>query len=549
MADNTENKNTSSAPDTDAALESFLSRDSGDQSPEKPQKPVKNKKLNKRVWIIIAAVVVVAALAVLLIILRGQGPEMSEEEKEKLNPAEVTLDVDSDGEHTAKVEVDENGNIKENGSGSLLNYVPSDIKQIDVENEKGSFTVTSHTPEGEATVYNLVGFEDMQLQDGIADEVATDAAALKFTKVISAGGNLADFGLDSPRAKVKVSFNDDTSAVIRVGDQAPSQAGTYIAFGSSDAVYLADDSAVDSFMYDVTRFISLAITDSAEDSENADFSSLTISGTRFDEPITLVPNTDEAVDASYIVTVPRRVYANAIESSDIAGSIRGLYGEEVVCVNPSSDQLTNYGLYEPYASVTAVYPDTEITLSASEAGSDGKVFIYNPDKNVVYTIQTGAVSWANTSVEALVPDTILSVKLDAVSNIRFSAGDKAYDIDVSTSVELKDDEEGNTQDVTVVKAVCDGKTLDENNFRVFFQNLNSIPNKGDNGSGGSEVMSFTYTYNTGRESDTVTAYDLGTAQYAIELNGEIIGSAGKSYIDSLIENPAALIKGEPVTSI
>ena len=547
MADkNNQDKNTS-AKSSEEALQSFLSRGQDSSEDNSDKKPEKKPKLNKRVLIILAAVVAVAALIVLLIIFRSQPPVINENEKTAI--ADISLDVNSNGEHTAKISLDENGNIKENGSGDLLNYVPADISRIEVENKTGSFAVNSSTPSGEATVYTIEGLEGYPLQEGIADEIATDASSVKFTKIVSTDGEPADFGLDSPRATVKVKFNDNTTATVRVGGEAPAQAGTYIAFGDSKAVFLAADDAVDSFMYGVNQFISLAITDSATDTDNATFTSLTISGTRYDEPITIVPNTDEAIETSYIVTAPRRMYANAIESFDIAGNIRGLYGEEVVCVNPSESQLSSYGLSEPYAKVKAVYPDVEINLSSSAPSDSGSVYLFNPDKNIVYTIQSGAVCWTNTSVEALMPENVLNVKLDAVSKIDFKAGSDSYTFDVSTTTELKDDEEGNTQDVTVTKAVCNGKSVDSDFFHIFFQNLNGIKLEGDAASGSGEVMSFTYTYNTDREADTVTAYETGSAKYAIALNGDIIGTASKSYIDSLITNPAQLVKGEQVNNL
>lgn len=194
-----------------SALDSFLSRE------QEPTKPVKTGKNRKPILIVIIALVVVAALVVTLILVRRRTYQKSEG---VADPAEITLDVGKDGVHEASVKLDENGNILQNGVGSLLTYVPADIKQIDVENEDGSFTVTSHTPEGEATVYTLVGFEGYTLQEGIAGEVASHVSALEFTKIITASGNLSDYGLDKPRATVNVSFNDDTTAVIRVGNNA-----------------------------------------------------------------------------------------------------------------------------------------------------------------------------------------------------------------------------------------------------------------------------------------------------------------------------------------
>lgn len=538
MAENHEKLTPVDTTEADEALERFLGREQQEKRAAKPAP----RKLNKRVLIILISLAVVAALVVLLFILRKPRPADNAESGGE--SAALSLSVNDEGEHEAAVSVNEKGEIEQNGSGSLLSYFPADISRIEVQNEGGSFAVTSQTPEGEATVYTLEGFEDIELQEGIADEVATDAAAVEFLQIVSAGGKPADFGLDTPRATVSVTFHDDTSASIRVGAEAAAGAGTYIAFGSSDAVYLVSNEAVDSFLYTVNQFISLAITDTVTDADNAEFSTLTISGSHFPEPITLVPNTDEALNASYLVTAPLNTPANATESFDIAGAVRGLYADEVVCVNPSADQLSRYGVSDPYAKVQAVYPDATVTLIASAPAEDGSVSLYHPDKNIIYSIQLAAVSWARTSKEALIPEYVIDVKLPAVSEVTFTSGDADYTFDVSTVTETQDDTE-----VTTTTAVYNGSELDSDHFAVFFQNLNGIKNQGSAEDGGSELLRFTVSYSTGRAADTVTVYDRGSAQYPVKVNGETVGSASKSYIDNLIAGARDLVSGNPVAGL
>lgn len=537
---------TADAPDTDGekdtALESFLSRDQQEQKLSK--QPM--KKSRKTLFIIIGAVVLIAALIVLLIVLRSHPNTTSDEIHES---AELTLDVNADGVHEASVGLDENGQLKNDGAGTLLQYATADIKQIDVENEHGTFTVISDTPEGEATVYTIKGFEDYDLQSGVADEIATHSATIEFSRVIKVGADPADYGLDHPRATVKVQYKDDTSAVIRIGNEAAGEAGTYMSFGTSDTVYLISSETIESYLYSVNGLISLTITDTNEDSENAQFSSLTISGTHFDKSITLATNKDDAISASYLVTSPVSTIANAIEASDIAGNIRGLYAESVVCVNPSADQLASYGLSEPYATVKASYPDTDITLHASAPDDSGIVNIYNPDKNVIYTIQLAAVCWAKTSLDQLMPENPLPANMKNVGNIRFSDSSSDYSIDVKTVVEEVTADDGSEQQTYESTATCDGKDLNTESFNVFFQNLNAIKNQGKAEESGKDLlMTVTLTYTTDRSPDTLKVYSAASNDI-LELNGTVIGTASKSYIESLIKGAHNLIKGETVEGL
>ena len=543
VADTTENTielDNEEQDENDSALNSFLSR----EQEEKKTKPAGKR---KPILILIIALAAVAILVTLLIVLRSHPPKGEDTN----TAAELSLQVNEDGVHEAKIAVDENGKIEQNGTGSLLTYVPSQIKKIDVENQDGSFSVTAETPSGEATVYKLVGFEKYPMQEGVADEIAKHCSEINFTRIIEANANLADFGLDEPRATAKVTYTDDTSSIIRVGNDAAGGAGTYITFGSSNDVYLVNSTDVESLLYSVNQFISLSITDTMPDSENAQFSKATISGTRYDDDIVLVPNKDESIEASYLLQEPLSVPANAIEANDVAGNIRGLYAEAVVCVNPSDDQFASYGLSKPYAQVNASYPDADITLQSSAPKDDGIVYVYNPDKDVIYSIQLAAVCWAKTSVELLMPETPMNARLRYIDEISFSAGDTDFTLNVKTDVKTMTDDNGNEQETADSTATYNGKDLNTDDFNVFFQNITMIKNLGAAESGGKDkVMTVTFRYTTDRSADTLTVYSgSDSSKYIMEYNGNTIGTVSKSYISSLIEGADNLIDGKAVAGL
>lgn len=527
-------------PSQENALDSFLSREPADRD----NKPARR---HRRVPILIAAAVLIAALVALLLYLRSL--PLSPSDEEDAVAAEVSAAVDEQGEHQVVIPTDAQGEIKANGAGSLLSYVPADIERIDVENTDGSFTILATTPADSSTSYTLVGYERYELQGGMADTVANSACSLDFTRIVAADGNPADFGLDQPRATVHINYTDGSSSTVRVGAAAPAAQGVYVAFGDSNAVYLVDDEAVEGFLYSVLDLISLTVTESAPDTDSGTFNRLTITGARYPEAIVLQPNTDAAINAPYLVTSPRRMFANTTESYDIAGAIRDLYAESVVCVNPSDGQLRSYGLLEPYAAIRAEYPDVTIQLSASAADADGAVYLYNPDTDVIYTIQLGAVSWANTSPDALIPEVFLDVDLRAVSRLTFTAGSASYEIEVNTTTEEVENTDGDTEEVTSTTATYQGERLSTENFSVFFQNLTGIKYQGAPADAGQRVMQVSLRYTTGREPDTLTVYDTGTSHYTVALNGELVGLASKSYVDKLIAGADDLFNGQTVHGI
>ena len=364
------------------------------------------KRMNKTALSLIIAIAAVAVLSLAVVLLNSHPEPVSDDSS--YTEADYTSTLDEAGVHYAVIPSNSDGEPVHNGSGALLSYTAAEVVSVTVDNRAESelsFTLRAHAHEGEAVEYSIDGLEDFRLQTGQPDSVAHNAAMLSFISIASVGGSPADFGLDSPRLTVTVAYSDGTSAVILVGDEAPASAGTYIGFGSGEAVYLVATDAVESFFTKPTGFVSLTITSSADTVDDNTPKKITLSGSLYPETVTLEP--DEDADYSYKLTSPVKAAADTYAASTVAGSIRDLYAEEVAAVNTDGSDteafLARYGLDEPYAEVEAEYPDTVIRMRASEPDADGAVYLASEADGyrVIYKIQLGAVSWANTSLASL----------------------------------------------------------------------------------------------------------------------------------------------------
>lgn len=537
------------------ALKSFLERETSDKTVEK--KKEKPKKLSKStMWIIIAAAVVLVIFAVVMIL--KFIPQKTE--PAQLDPGtDVTLQVDEDGEHQANLVLNEKGKLDNNSYGTLLSYTPSDIAQIDVENQSGTFTILAETPvtvdeetgeeTSDATIYTLVGFEDISLLSGGPDTIANDVAKLDFVSVADiTGKNSSDYGFDSPRAKVRTTFTDGTSATIILGDKAPSNLGEYVMFGDSKTVYVAATDSVDGFLFSVLDLVDLTVNNSATDTDSSEFERVTLSGTAYGDTIEIKPNSDSAIDSSYMMISPKKMFISEVEAANISGAIRGLYADEAVCVNPSSAQLSEYGLSSPYAKLTAIYPDTTVNISASKPADDSVYII--ADSNIIYKIATSSVPWVYTTFDKLRPDVVINPNFSSISRIVVTDSSGTYDFSVETVSETVDTTDGTTETVDSTTAKYNGKTLDEDNFYTFYQNLCNMQNAGNNVSApsGKPVITIKISYSTGRETDTVEIYSTGNTKYIAKLNGEVQSLVYKSYCTKFEQAVQDLINGKTVSS-
>ncbi|MBQ2972269.1 MAG: DUF4340 domain-containing protein [Ruminococcus sp.] len=567
MAENKENLNAQGAFEiTEAenatenngndALKSFLERDTSDKA-EKKNESKKEKKLSKNaLWIIIAAAVVLVIFAVVMLL--NFIPQKNEPADIDFG-TDVTLQVDENGEHQANLVLNEKGKLDNNSYGTLLSYTPSDIAKIDVKNQSGSFTILAQTPVSideetgeettDSTIYTLVGFEDISLLGGGPDTIANDVAKLDFISVADITGKKAsDYGFDSPRATVKTTFTDGTSATIILGNQAPSNLGEYVMFGDSKTVYVVATDSVDGLLFSVLDLVDLTVNDSAADTASSELESVTLSGTAYGDTIEIRPNEDRAIDSSYVMISPKKMFISEVEAANISGAIRGLYAQQAVCVNPSSAQLSEYGLSTPYAQISAIYPDTTVNIKASKPDDDSVYII--ADSNIIYKIEASSVPWVYTTFDKLRPDVVINPNFSSISEIVVTDSSGTYDFDVKTVSETVDTTDGATETVDVTTATYNGKTLDEDNFYTFYQNLCNMQNAGNNVSApsGKPAITIKISYSTGRTTDTVEIYSTGNTKYIAKLNGETLCLVYKSYCTKFENAVQDLINGKTVSS-
>lgn len=512
-------------------------------------------KKNTKIFIIaaVAAVLLIGLMLLLIFLPKGDSEGTATYDE----GVKMSVSVDENGVHQAKIITDKNGNIENNSYGTLMEYVPADISTVHVENSKGTLDVVSYTPkdkEGktEATQYTIKGYEDFELQSGIADEIASDASQIDFSKVITLDKNKSsEYGFDKPRATVTVTYTDKTKAVIYVGNDAPQSAGTYIKFGNSDTVYLVATDSVSAFDYGLTDLISLTINDSASDSDNSQASSITLSGSNFSKNIVLAPNTDGKVSASYKITSPIEGYASESESSLVEGAIRGLYAESVKMVNPSSSQLSELGLSSPYAEVKAVYPDATVDIVSSKPDGKGKVNVMEKGGNVVYVMTSEKLPWVTTSYEKLVSEYVLNPKMTALSGVSINDGKKTYDFSLSSKEVTTTDNEGSETTSTTTTVQYNKKEIDLSYFSTLFQNIayTQLADHDCESAGGTPVLSITYTYSSDKSSDTVSFYETGANRYVASLNGTSVGHVHKSTINKVAGQVAEVASNKQIDSV
>ncbi len=514
------------------------------------QKKQRKAKKNSHIKALIAAIAGAAALVgvICLIVFVPKGGDTPETNFEEA--AKPSLDENKMWQVTPK----ETSKDNEEAGGSLLDLVPADISKIKVENGGGTYEITSYTPTEKsdetdpetgkkvdktlATVYTLVGYDDFEMQSGVPDEIANVCSTLSYNSVATADGSssLSDWGMDEPRSTATVTYDDGTKSVIKVGADAPQGLGTYVMFGTGNAVYLCDKETVEPLLFTLNKLMSLTINESASETSDTDASQITLRGTAFDREIVLRPNPDtDHIQNTHIITSPETSYADDSAVSSVTGAIRGLYAESVEMVNPSASQLNKLGLGTPYAQVIAKYKDATENLIASKPDGEGNVYLMKNGGKIVYKMASANLGWVTVKYEKLISPYVLYNKYSSLSGIEVAAGSKSYDFKVTTTVTKADDDDKTESTNTV--ATYMGNELNQGNFETFYRNISMLTklDLSANAPSGKPALTVKYSYEKGRKTDVLAFYKQSATKYAVTVNGSAEGTVNSSYVEKLIK--------------
>ena len=432
----------------------------------------------------------------------------------------------------------------------LISLSTSDVKQIDVENEDGKYTVLAEHAAAESsgeesialtdeTVYTLAGYEKMELLDGQPQSLAEDATSVTATKIVNDGSNKSDFGIDKPRAVVTVTLNSGGKRTITLGNDAPDNKGAYLTVDGDENIYLVESDSVDGLLITEMGMLSTEIGTSLGDDNETEFTKLVFSGTNFDsKKVEFSYNNSTAYTETYIITSPDNIAANEDTAVYVVENVRYLAAEEVAAVNPDEKALKDYGLDEPFVTVEAEYPDLKVNYKASKP-EDGAFYLLSND--IVYKMDESAVPWISYTYDDLIASDVLAPNHNSVDKITVQTEDKVYEFDIDRTTQTVRDDQNDTDIETTTEAVkCNGKDLSEETFSKFFNDLTSAKRNGLNDVDSSKkaVLTVTYEFNDGT-SAKAEYFEGENRKCPVLINGSVGSTVYESYVTKIIEEAAS----------
>jgi hypothetical protein len=362
------------------------------------------------------------------------------------------------------------------------------------------------------------------------------------------------FGLDKPRAEVTVS-DGKTTRNFFLGADAPDNTSVYVYAGQNKGtVYLIAKNDANFFLCIPFSYISKQITPAIAQSEEFNFSKITLTGGGRSRPIVIVEDkaaargfTGGSKANPYFITSPVNMPLDRDLGQRILRSIFGLQAAEVEGIEeePAQGRRVQAPTVAGFASVNVenVPGIGSFTLNASEPDASDNVLLTMSNSPVVYKIAARNIPWLRADYYVFMDKYILMPWLGDIKEVDVSTAENTVHFLVHTSKDVQD-----------LSVAADGKKIDDSQFRKFYQTLLLASYTQDYAGGlpqdAKKILEIRYNYNTSRVPDTVSFYTSSTTdsvrRVLASLNGGKPFIALRGYTDRVSGDMQKLLKGEDV---
>ena len=226
------------------------------------------------------------------------------------------------------------------------------MKQIDIENKDGNYTIRYDET---TKLYHIVGYEDIFLNTEMLLTLRTHAETIEAIEQIEDVSNLAAFGLDKPQATATITYTDDSTARLFLGNTTPSETGYYGQLEGTEGVYIFESDAVSLFRFRSTAFVHTALSappsvKSDDKNGKALLKEVTFSGTAHPIPLVMrrsyYNDSEELTYFSYIISAPYlRCTTDAV--SNALSQVQAIIAEQALILHPTAAEKEKMGFNKP----------------------------------------------------------------------------------------------------------------------------------------------------------------------------------------------------------
>ena len=369
-------------------------------------------------------------------------------------------------------------------SVQLVDVSASDIREIDVTNSYGSFTYVGESESGKsgATITELSGIE---LAARKVSDIGEDTAQLTAYKLAEEGASdLEKYGLTEPESEFLVKFADGSERTFLIGIKAHQNRYRYLCEKGSSDVYMVMESTLSPFLGRKEDLINTTLL--ATPDNEPEFGTLTVSRKALDYDIVFESDdgthekSNSNMPSAQVMTEPIFSYLNGTTSTDVIYSLYGLTAMEAELIFPTEEQLAEYGLDDPVATVTFVGDsyDYKLTIGGeyhdlNEEGSEQTAasayyctFEGAEGKDCIWKIDASALPWVD-----LDPIDVITTLM--TWNMVVDVNELKVTGETEADFKLTSTGEGDDRELSAV--TCGGEEVSVDLFKSLYQYVLTCP--------------------------------------------------------------------------
>lgn len=441
--------------------------------------------------------------------------------------------------------------LVESSSSTAITIASIESDQLQsavIRNEEDEYTIELV---GEK-LWRIKDIQDFTANEGRYASTRNDLTTVTAMEIIEEScTDLSKYGLDSPAQEVNASFKDGTSYHIALGDVSPDGSRRYALRldETNNTVYGLSSTALGSAS--LTRYDYLDTTIvrgiTAEDGSAVQpvLNGVTITGNYLDTPIVIEEMTANDTDLvsnmdALKMTSPVKSLLDMDWITKSISPLVGLTASAVVKANPTAEDLTAYGLAQPYMTIDLKYEKTSSCKLLIGAGTDAEgnpakfakdivsYYVMKDGTDLVYAVAKESLPCAGAQPKDVLSTLITLPNIAIVDKVEVLLDGTNHVLEIIQTPN-EDPEKADDPNQNKYTFRLDGKEVKDDISRKFYQVLlgTSIQDVNTAKPTGSPTLTISYYQNTGRV-DKVEFYVESDLTTIVALNGDAsyIGRSG-----------------------
>ena len=475
---------------------------------------------------------------------------------------------------------EESVSVAEDNTIDVTDKLPENVLSMTVANEKGEFTfqrqerIVSTTAE-DGTVSSETDYfwtspemKGLAANDTVIKAFVRSMASLSTKEPVEENAaDLEKYGLKDPRAQVKLSFDDGTTADLCFGIQNPADTSSlYFREGGSSDVHHVSYYSAGSAFYDIKDFVSLTMTESYDSNDPKELEYLIIERKDLEEPVEIrymfdIAEMSEDEDAiittfnSHRFVSPITAEVDSTKGQTVCYGLYGLTMSSCAYLEKTEENLAATGLNDPFVTVTFKFGGERrvltlgnqiVQVTETEEGTPSLTNVtgyYAALDNAegIYTISTANAPWYTFTVQNIMSRRPVSPYIYTVDTLTVTTPDGEFPFKI----------EGNSDSHTFS---CNGEEVQDLKFRELYQFL--ITSIGEElyfeETDAEPIATVRFKYRDeytdiyGTEEDVLEFYASDDRKSIVRVNGTVLFKVREVYTERLIDNIQAAITGGEV---